>query len=184
MIHTTTQEAATHEAVGVFDDLEQLDKAVSELEGSQFARHDITVLGNMQEVEKRFGAKAVRPEWLEDNPRTPREISVRPEEKTIGATVGIGVLAYLGGSIGALMVNPATNYILLGSVALGSLLGAALGCAIVFSIRKKLSNRVQQQMREGGLLLWVKTLDRNRETIATNVLRKHGGKHVHISKTA
>jgi len=173
-------QVTTREAVGVFDDLEKLDKAVSELEISKFARHDISVLGNKEKVEERFGQKNVKPEWLEDNPNAPRGISVRPEEKTIGASVMVGVPAYIGGCIAAIAVNPAPHLVLLGAVASGSVLGALIGGAIVFFLNQKITKRINRQIQKGGLLLWVRTPGPQREKIALDILRKHGARHVHL----
>lgn len=174
-----TQQKA-REAVAVFNELKKLDEAVAELESEGFPRHSISVLGNKEKVNKRFGADAVRPEWLEDNPNAPRGISVRPEEKTIGASLIVAIPAYVGGCIGLLTVNPASNDVLLGAVTLGSLLGAAIGAAILSLIGIKLKDRINKQIRKGGLLLWVGTPEPEKEELALKVLRKNGGYHVHI----
>ena len=115
------------ETVGVFNDVEMIDKAINELESTNFPRHDISVIANRKEVRKEFGQGSVAPELLEDNPKAPRGVHVRPEERTIGAGVIIGVPAYVTGCVAALLVNPASGPVLLGAVALGSLVGAALG---------------------------------------------------------
>ena len=168
------------EAVGVFDNIEQLDKAIAELETTAFPRQDISVLGNKNKVEEKFGSDTVKPEWVEDNPATPRGISIRPEEKTIGATVLIGVPAYFGGCIGALIVNPATNLILLGAVALGSLIGAGIGYAAFLGLKQRHNRAIKRQIDKGGLLLWVRTPGPHREVKAKDILRRYGAKHVHI----
>jgi len=174
----------TREAVAIFHDTDKLDAAVDELETSEFARHDISVLGNKEKVEERFGKDAVKPEWLEDNPNAPRGISIRPEERTIAASVMVGVPAYIGGCAGALAVNPASNIMLLGAVAVGSIIGALVGGAGVYAINNKITKRINRQISKGGLLLWVQTPDPEKEKTALDILRKQGGQHVHIHEIA
>lgn len=168
------------EAVGVFDSLENLDEAIRELEGSSFPRHSISVLGSRERVEEKFGAKSVNPKWLEDNPNAPRDISIRPEEKTIGASFIIGVPAYVFGCAAALMAHPASNIALFTAITAGSLIGAAIGGGAVFLIGQKLKKRIERQLQKGGLLLWVATPTIELEKIALKILRKYDAKHVHI----
>src|SRR5690606_11393020 len=79
------QKDEIREAVGVFDDQNQLDAAVAELEVTAFPRQDISVL-SQQQVQERFGDDT-RTEWFEDNPAAPRSVPLRPEERHIGAGV-------------------------------------------------------------------------------------------------
>lgn len=178
---TTTR---TREAVGIFDNQSKLDAAVAELELSEFAHHDISVLGDQETLEERFGSQAVNPERLEDNPEAPRGTYVHPEEKTIGASVIIGVPAYIFGCIAALFVNPASNFALLGAVTTGSLFGALLGGIVVYFLTQRLQNRTRRQIKKGGLLLWVHTPNHTKERRAMDILRRHGGRHVHVHSIA
>lgn len=174
-------QAQIREAVGIFDNQVNLDKAVSELEATEFPRHDISVLGTQSEVKEKFGSRTISPDKVENDMEAPRNISVRPEEKTIGGSVLVAVPAYLGGCAGLLAVNPASNFVMLVAVAVGSGLGVLLGATALMVIRQHLRKRIDKQIRKGGLLLWVKTLDAKREEKAKNILRKHGARHVHIN---
>jgi hypothetical protein len=179
-----TPDNKVREAVAVFHDLEQLNSAVDALESSQFARHEISVLGDREKVEEKFGEKAVNPAWVQDSPRTPRSVSIRPEEKMIGAAALIGIPAYFGGSIAAVLANPADNIILLSSVALGSVAGAAIGGALALLIRYQWRKQIEKQIDKGGLLLWVQTLGPRREKLALGILRNYGGRNAHIHEIA
>lgn len=174
----------TREAVGIFDDQDKLDAAVAELEISSFARHEINVLGDPKEIENRFGEEVINPQWLEDNPYAPRKSSIRPEEKRIGRGVAIAVPAYIGGCAAMLAVNPAPGLVLLGAVVAGSILGALVGGAITYFINRKITRRVDDQIQEGGLLLWVKTPAPEKEKLALNILHKYGGRNVHVHDIA
>ena len=168
------------EAIGIFDDQEKLDAAIQELEATHFPRRDISVLGSAEEIEKRFGSEAVDPDLLKDSPRTLRSISIRPEEKTIGATAFIGLLGYVGGCIAALIVNPATSLILLSAIALGSLIGAGIGGFIIKMIRSNMHEHIQKQIKKGGVLVWVRTPEPRKEKNAKDILTRNGAKHIYM----
>jgi hypothetical protein len=169
-----------HEAVGVFTDLSKLDAAISELEHTAFPRHDISVLGNKKEIQERLQDGSIRLEWLEDYPEAPRDISVRPEEKTIGTTVLIGICGYIGGCIAAISVGTASTVYLLAAIAAGSILGIGIGMFAALAIWQQAQKKIQNQIDKGGLLLWVRTPEPEREELAQDIMRRHDGKHVHI----
>lgn len=166
-----------YEAVGVFDDSHKLDVAVAELEGTAFARTDISVAAVESEplLEEQKGNAL---SWMENH--APRGISIRPEEKVIGSGVIIGCAAYVGGCAAALAAKSATNVILLIAILSGSLAGALIGSLIVLAIGLRLQNMIAAQMRKGGLMLWVRTADQNKKDVAQKILQKNGAKYVHI----
>jgi hypothetical protein len=174
------EQETIREAVGVFNDKQQLDQAIAELEVTAFPRHDISVLGPDKDVKEKYGLEEVSAEFLEDNADAPRGVSIRPEEKTIGAGVMVGACAYLAGCAVALASQPASTMGLLLAITGGSLAGAAVGMILVFLIGSKLRSGIDKQLRNGGLLLWVRTPTIQREKIAQEILRKHGGHDVHI----
>lgn len=176
----TMQQDMIREAVGVFDNPAQLDAAIAELEVTAFSRQDISVLGNSRDIEQKFGVQSVKTEWLEDDPKSPRGISVRPEEKTIGAGVLIGACAYIAGCIAAIAYKSASTGFLLLAIAGGSLGGALIGGIIVLVIGYKIRSDVDERIRQGGLLLWVRTTGPDKEQTAQSILRKHGARHVHV----
>jgi hypothetical protein len=170
------------EAVGIFDNEKDLEAAIVELEATAFPRHDISVLGNTKEMRKTFGASAVAPEEIEDNPDAPRGIPVMPEEKAIGGAVLTGVCAYIGGCIAAVGANSLPDAALLFSITAGSVAGGAIGLAGALFIRGLFKRSVRQQIKKGGLVLWVNTPQRSLEKIACAIMEKHGGRHIHIHK--
>ena len=84
----------------------------------------------------------------------------------------------------ALAVNPATNLVLLSAVAIGSLIGAGIGGAATYLLRRRIMNNINEKIRNGGLLLWVRTGGPNREKVALDILKRNGGRHVHIHNIA
>src|SRR5262249_55270945 len=81
------------EAVGIFDDYEELQNTISELGLAGFGLHQISVLGSDQSVKDRCGA-AMPAAVMEDHPETPRSPNIAPEELGVaqGVVVGIGMI--------------------------------------------------------------------------------------------
>ena len=164
------------EAVGVFDDPKELDEAVAELEVTAFPRHDISILGSDGES---FSQKE-----HEDNPNASRGISIRPEEKSIGAGVLIGCCAYIAGCAVAIAAKATSGFAMLAAITGGSIAGAAVGAVIVLAIGRKIKARIEKKIRNGGLVLWVRIAEPENGKLALDIMRRHGGKHVHINRIA
>ncbi|MBU0800416.1 MAG: hypothetical protein KKA05_05365 [Alphaproteobacteria bacterium] len=163
------------EAVGVFTDKDRLNAAVAELETTAFPRHDISVLSP---AEKNTARKA------EDDPEAQRTILVRPEEQTIAAGVIIGGGTYAGVVTAALAIGPgATLLAYLGMIFFGAIAGAALGGIVLQFIAMRLRRTWGRALQQGGVVLWVRTPGPNRERIALDIMRKHGGQDVHVHST-
>lgn len=168
------------EAVGLFEDIEDLQEAVRELEGTAFPRDAISVLGTRREIEEKFGETAVNPDIAEDDPDSPRQPPIRPEEEVIGAGALIGCSAYVGGVAFVMIAPPLSIAGTAVAVLLGACGGAALGVVLVKIIREHMNKNIAAQVDKGGLLLWVKTPDPERENIACEILQHHGAKHVKV----
>ncbi len=168
------------EAVGVFENEENLDAAVSELENTAFPRHDISVLGGNESVRCIFGTSDIETTQIEDNPKTPRSVSIHPEEKAIGAGVIISGLAYIGGCIAAISANSMPDIALLYSIAAGSLIGGIIGAVIVLFMRSYYRANVDRRISKGGLVVWVRTPEPVLEEAACAILQKHGAHDVHV----
>ena len=168
------------EAVGVFESPEALNAAVVELETTAFPRDAISVLGNAETLKKKFGIPYMRPEDAEDNPEAPRDILVRPEEKTIviSAVVAIAIYAAITGA--ALMLGPAPSG---AGLAIMAVIAVATVSVALFVTKKLLAQRrkdSEEQRNAGGTVLWVRTAEPEQEDMARDILCRHGAKDVHI----
>lgn len=67
------------EAVGVFDSLEDLQKAFYDLQMVGFSRYDISLLARQEVLEEKLGKAYWRATDLEDNPDAPRATFVSEE---------------------------------------------------------------------------------------------------------
>ncbi len=167
------------EGVGIFDTMEQLDAAVFELEKSAFNRHEISVLASKDEVENKLGHTPSAYE-LADHPDAPRRVFVVPEEKALGLAVLVGGGAYAGAASGLLFSAYVDGHFSATAAIAGAVAGAALGGVIAKLLRDKFKADIDYQMRQGGLVLWVRIFDAAKWKIARDIMRRHGGQYVHL----
>ncbi len=168
------------EAVGLFEDMEHMQKAIKDLEATDFPRDSLSVLGEKSELISRFGTPVVDSEYVEEAPNVPREAPVRSEEKVIGAGVLISSCAYIGAIAIALAAGAATVPTIISAAALGGALGAALGVVLTKLLADHFALSVNEQIRSGGIPLWVRTSNTAREELARQILTRNGAHHIKI----
>lgn len=190
MVYTASEQAFLHgatpvpgmfkEIVGVFMSKDDLQNAIRELEGTAFPRQDISVMGTRGELERVFGAKVVPPEFAIDNPDTPRQAPSRPEERTIGAAGMIGGTAYVGAMAMALAAGAVTFPAIVSAAVIGGIGGGTLGAILTKLLGDRYNRHLEQQVEKGGLLLWVRTPDSEREDLANRILITNNAYGVHV----
>lgn len=176
-----TGERTIREAVGVFPDAHALEAAIDELFASGFDQAEISVLATREAMEHKLGDRFASIRELEDDPHAPRATYVTQESVGAGEGSLVGGLAYLPAVTAAGVV-----------VASGGTLGPAIAAAIGFGgagaviggvlarwLGQQHGRQLQHQMERGGILLWVRTRDREHEERALEVLRRNGGQDVH-----
>jgi hypothetical protein len=180
---TVQSEARTvREAVGVFEQAAQLQDAIDELLSSGFDRADLSLLAGEEAVAEKLGPQHPLIAALADDPDTPRTHYASPEAFA-GAQSGIiGVLTYVGalGATGAVVASGGTLAALIIATTVTGGAGALIGVALAKFIGDRHASHLQEQLNEGGLLLWVRTWDVEDERKATEILRRHSGRDVHI----
>lgn len=168
------------EAVGLFTSAEELQSAIRDLEGTAFPRQDISVMGKRGQLEKVFGAPTIPPELAMDNADTPRQAPTRPEEQTIGAAAVIGGTVYVGAMAMALTAGAITFPAIIAAAMLGGIGGGTIGAILTKLLGDRYDRHIEEQIESGGLLLWVRTPDREKEEIAQHIMIARGAYDVHI----
>lgn len=171
---------AFKEVVGVFMSKEDLQSAIRELEGTAFPRQDISVMGARTDLERVFGAKVIPPEFAIDNPDTPRQAPSRPEEQTIGAAGMIGGTAYVGAMAMALTAGAVTFPAIMSAAVIGGIGGGTLGAILTKLLGGRYNRHIEEQIEKGGLLLWVRTPDCEREDLANRIMITNNAYQVHM----
>jgi VIT1/CCC1 family predicted Fe2+/Mn2+ transporter len=170
------------EAVGIFDSFETLQAAIYDLMMAGFSRYDISMLGSQEALEEKLGKRFWRAADLADDPEAPRAAFV--SEEAIGEYEGAvaGGFFFLGSVIAMLaMLTPASTLAAsIAAVAIGGTPGAILGTLFARRIGQHHRDYYAEQIRHGGILLWVRVSDAERERLAVEILKGHSGHDVHV----
>jgi hypothetical protein len=170
------------EAVAVFHDVPSFQAAIDDLLLAGFDHGDINVLAHAETVTSKLGREYRSTAEFEDNPEAPR-IGFVPEESlgdAEGAVIGAGV--YVPAIAGSLAVV-ASGGTMLGAFAAAAIAGSAgglIGAALAKRIGNEHAKHLEQHLSRGGLLLWVRTRDAEREKTALDILRRLAGEDVHL----
>lgn len=170
------------EAVGVFYDPDILESAVKQLEISGFDRSAISVLATDKHAQDQIACLYRTIREVENSDSTPRKACASRDSRIEGETVAVDLPLYIGGLAGAASVA-AVGGALAFSVAtaiLGGAVGASLGAILAGTIAQRNAANVQEQLRQGGLILWVATPNAGAERRAMDILSKLGAHDAHI----
>ncbi|MEY3307438.1 MAG: hypothetical protein RLZZ413_1476 [Pseudomonadota bacterium] len=185
-----TDEAETHhatyidvpEAVGIFDTFESLQKAVYDLMMTGFSRYDISLLADQKVLEEKLGTAYWTAPELADNPDAPRAAFV--SEEAIGELEGAiaGGLFFLGSAVAmlALLTPASTIAASIAAIAIGGSPTAVIGTLLARRVGKHHKDYYANQIQHGGILLWVRTWDKQKQDLAVKILKGHSGHDVHV----
>jgi len=170
------------ESVGVFHDEASLESAVDELLQAGFDRADLSLLAGHEVVERELGHRFERVTELEDDLHVPRRAYVDIDSRTEGKASVIGGLAYVGAiaATGLVVASGGTLALAVAAAAVAGGGGGMIGVLLGRILDQRRAQRLQQQLDEGGLLLWVKVGDETRERTAIDILSRHSADDVHV----
>lgn len=177
-----TKTPQVREAVGVFDNANTLEAAIDELESSGFDRADISLLAGVEAVEAKLGHRYEKAKDVEDNPSVPTAAYVSRDAIADAEGALTGSLIYLGAVplVGAIVASGGTVAAAIAAAAIGGLIGGMIGLGLSTFIDKHHEDYLKEQLKRGGLLLWVRTRDAAHEARATDILSRHSGRDVHV----
>ncbi|WP_138933478.1 hypothetical protein [Roseovarius arcticus] len=170
------------EAVGIFDTFEAQQAAFYDLRSVGFHHSDISLLGTQEALEERLGKAYWRASELEDDPKAPRANFV--SEEAIGELEGAiaGGFFFVGSAIAMLaMLTPASTVAAsIAAVAIGGSPAAVIGTILARRAGKHHKDYYENQIRHGGILMWVRVRDQEKEDLAVKILKGHSGRDVHV----
>ena len=167
------------EAVAIFDDAVTLEEALADLRAHGFADSDLSILAGEEAIEEKLGHGAKTARAAEDDASAPREPAIPAEElagheRTMASAwsimpilLGAGVVVATTGPLAAIVV---------GAVTAGTLLSTTL----YGLVDSRYAQHLDEQLQKGRVLLWVRTVDAERERMAVELLNKHAGHDVHV----
>ena len=177
----TTKNNAVREVVAVFDDAGKLEAAAEALVKAGFSQSRLSLLGDKKAIAERLGNHFETVEEMEDDPRVPQRMFVFKSDRATAEAAAFGLPMYVGAMGGAITMvasGGALAMVLLAAAA-GGAVGGGLGGVIAAAIGKAHANRLEANLREGGILLWVVVADTSEEKQVMEILKKAGGSDVH-----
>ncbi len=180
--HEKTMVINVPEAVGVFDNLDALQAAFYDLRMVGFSRYDISLLGDEDVLKEKLGKSYWNAADLEDDPRAPRAAFV--SEEAVGELEGAiaGGFFFLGSYIAmAAMLTPVSTLAAsIAAIAIGGSPAAVIGALLARRVGQHHKEYYATQIAHGGILLWVRVADKEKEELAVKILKGHSGKDVHV----
>lgn len=173
-------ERAADEIVGLFRSADAVESAISALTGDGWDRSELSLLAQKSafDADPPMGDA----ERAADDPTTQRAPVVSGTDVRQGRTLATS----LAGVIGAFLASGAT--ILTGGTALAAIIGAAAaggGAAAAVNAIGQWAGQsrddfLHEQIKRGGILLFVMLRRPDQEPIARDILRRHGAKEVRV----
>jgi hypothetical protein len=178
--------ATAREVVAVFEHEDELHRVVEELQTAGFDRADISVLAPWKVVARKIGRKLQTVAEVQDRPDVPRAILV--DRGSLGLAQGVLVagplyVASSGATIAFAASGADLPTIAMAGIAAGAM-GAALGILPAIWVRRRHRRQMRDLLDRGGLVLWVRISNKNREKLAKTILDRHRAHDVHLHSIA
>ena len=174
--------AGVLETVAVFHKPDNFQDAIDELMRSGFDRADLSFAASEKSIEEKLGHQYRKIAELEDDIAVPRSSYVAPESVHEAEAALVGIPFYIGAVAAAGLVLGYGGSLVAeikGAVVAGTA-GGLLGFFFARHIGSLHRSRQREQLRHGGLLLWVRTPDVPRIKRAVEILVNHAGRDVHV----
>ena len=176
------QPEAIREAVGVFAGESDLQAAIDELLSSGFHRAELSLLAGESAVNEKLGSGFASARVAEGNPAVPRTAYVSPE--AIGDAQGgiVSGLVYAGATAaaGTVLISGGTIVVAVIAAALVGGTGGIVGVLLAKWLGDNHAQYLRTQVDHGGLLLWVRARDAKAEYRASDILKRHSSRDVHV----
>ena len=133
-------------------------------------------------MREKLGTAYWRASELEDDPRAPRANFV--SEEAIGELEGAiaGGFFFVGSAIAmtALLTPASTLAASIAAIAIGGSPAAVIGTLLARRAGRHHKDYYDNQIRRGGILMWVRTRDKEHEDLAVKIMKAHSGHDVHV----
>jgi hypothetical protein len=179
--------SGVREVVAYFMTEKALQGAIDELLVSGFNRADLSLLASEKAVTEKLGHKYSKVSELGDDPVVPTVAYVSTESRGDAEGAVVGALAYVGAGIlmGPIAAAGGGIAAIAAAAAAGGAVGGGIGIALAAAIGNRHAEYIAEQLKHGGILLWVRAWDPEHERRAVDILKRHSGQdaHVHEIKT-
>lgn len=178
--------ATTDEVVGLFRAADAVESAISDLASAGWDRSELSLLAQKSVIDSTPPIGGASTEQAADDPQTTRAPVVSEPDVQQGRTLATS----LAGVTAAFIAAGAT--VLSGGTALVAVIGAAAAgggaAAAVEALGQWVGHSraefLDQQIKHGGILLWVMLRRPEQEARAREILTRHGAEIIHAHQTA
>lgn len=163
------------EAVAVFDSEAALNAAVDALTQFGVRQADLSVLAPSDKISAPTSA-------LEDSDSAPRAAFVTSDSRVEGAAALTGGPALITG-LGAALVAGTVGVAMIPALAVtvgGALATGSAGFLLSRLFGRKHADAIHEQLKNGGLLLWVHAPEAKDDERILAILRDNGGRDAHV----
>jgi len=176
---TTTR---LRELSAVFHSADDLEAAINDLASEGLDRADMSLLGEEHLLTTDDSKPAGDARQAAADPETPRQPLISDTDIRQGRTLATS----LAGVVAAFAATGAT--ILTGGGALAAVVGAAVAgggaSAVVNAVGRQAGNKheafIEEQIRNGGIVLWLALREPEREGDVRRILARHAATDVHV----
>jgi hypothetical protein len=170
------------EVAAVFRRPDVLEDAIEALLLGGFDRSDIDIMSDIETVRQRLGVLYVPSDEIPDVPGTPRTAYLARDDKTTATATVAGVLFYVGAATAALTViaSGGSLALIVAAAAAAGTVGAGIGAAAIRLLGKKQAEELGLQLMSGGIVLWVRVRDAEKEAQAQEILARFGGESIRV----
>jgi len=170
------------EVVASFDSRDDLQAAIDELLSSGFNQHDLSLLASEATADSKLRRREATTAEAGDDPNAPRQVYVSTEDRGDFMGALMGVPMYIGGflALGVIVASGGTLLAAIAAAAAASGAGLVIGGVLAKRYGDTHAKRIEGQLAQGGLVLWVRAADREHEQKAMTILEGHAGKEVHV----
>ena len=173
-----------YEVVGIFTTIEELDQAVGELFTHGFDQSSLSIPSNEIEIKQKLKRNYKSIADLADNPNVPRT-SFQAEEN-IGIAEGaiISVLIYIGAMVTAAIIISKGKDLDYTLTVIAIITGAAtaIGILLAIMLNNHHKNYIKNQLKKGGLLLWVQLKNKSQANVVIKVLKHNQAINAYLRK--
>ncbi len=155
---------------------------MDELEVSGFDRAAISVLATEEKAKEKIDRFYRTLKDVEDSRDVAKGAFISRHSRAEGQAVVVGAPLFIGGFAGALAVAASGGALALAiaaAIVFGAG-GAGLGAILATAIADGHAARIRDQLKMGGLILWVSTPTEEAQKRAVAVLSKMGASDIHV----
>ncbi|TAL61799.1 MAG: hypothetical protein EPN84_07380 [Legionella sp.] len=166
--------AKTQKISAIIHDENELETVITQLIAESVAFSDISVQGSPKQIKDKYGVQFIDPEVLQDSKNPPTKEAFLKDDVgwviSYSFTIPFIICIILGIFIIGDIRSTTDNYVY---GFFGAIVGAVVGFASAYAVKRNYEKKVAQQEKKGGFVLWVTTHDPEQHEQVLQILKEH-----------